>query len=66
MGQKLEQSQPCMPFSDNTMVNTNAHGDMDPTDTVIYGPSTANQVSLHVVSVLSNTKETFEDGQIEK
>ena len=35
------------------------HGDMDPTDTVIYGPSTANQVGLHVVPVLSNTKETF-------
>lgn len=22
------------------------HGDMDPTETVIYGPSTANQVSV--------------------
>ena len=26
------------------------HGDMDPAETVIYGPSTANQVSRNFVS----------------
>ena len=35
------------------------HGDMDPAETVIYGPSTANQVSRNCVSGNSKLKKTL-------